>query len=105
MSFGKMNRFAEIKAIEKTKDGEGFATAQEVTLVCIVVEAQQYIQNAYRLLVVVIHHRLTAHPVEICFVVLCTGAPRRENDGQSEYCSYYASTHSLYRKCLFVERI
>ena len=35
MSFGKMNRFAVIKAIKKTKDGEGFATAQEVTLASV----------------------------------------------------------------------
>lgn len=35
MSFGKMTRFAEIKAIEKTKDSEGFATTQEVTLASV----------------------------------------------------------------------
>jgi hypothetical protein len=61
----------------------------------IVVEAQQYIQNAYSLLVVVIHHRLTPHPVEILLVVLRAGAPRTEYDAQGKYCSFYASTHFL----------
>ncbi|WP_134112796.1 head-tail adaptor protein [Hypnocyclicus thermotrophus] len=32
MSFGKMNSFADIKAITKTKDAEGFATTAETSL-------------------------------------------------------------------------
>ena len=35
MSFGKMNRFAEIKAIKNVKDSEGFSTTQEVTLAVV----------------------------------------------------------------------
>lgn len=35
MSFGKMNGFAEIKAIRKEKDSEGFATKVEVTLASV----------------------------------------------------------------------
>lgn len=35
MSFGKMNGFAEIKAIRKEKDSEGFAAQVEVTLASV----------------------------------------------------------------------
>lgn len=35
MSFGKMNDFAEIKAIKKEKDSEGFSTQTEVTLASV----------------------------------------------------------------------
>lgn len=35
MGFGKMNGFAEIKAIKKEKDREGFATQVEVTLASV----------------------------------------------------------------------
>ena len=35
VSFGKMNGFAEIKAIKKEKDSEGFSTQIEVTLASI----------------------------------------------------------------------
>ena len=35
MSFGKMNGFAEIKAVKKEKDSEGFATQVEVTLASV----------------------------------------------------------------------
>lgn len=35
MSFGKMNGFAEIKAIQKKKDSEGFATQVEVALASV----------------------------------------------------------------------
>lgn len=35
MSFGKMNRIAEIKEIRNVKDSEGFSTKQEVVLASI----------------------------------------------------------------------
>jgi len=35
MSYGKMNRFAEIKAIQKVKDSEGFSSSEEITLATI----------------------------------------------------------------------
>lgn len=35
MSFGKMNCFADIKEITTSKDSEGFATSEEVTLTTI----------------------------------------------------------------------
>lgn len=35
MSFGKMNAFADIKAIIKTKDSEGFRATEETTLATI----------------------------------------------------------------------
>lgn len=35
MSFGKMNGFADIKAVVKVKDNEGFTTNEEVTLATI----------------------------------------------------------------------
>ena len=35
MSFGKMNSFADIKAIKKEKDSEGFSTQAEVTLASV----------------------------------------------------------------------
>jgi len=35
MSFGKMNGFADLKAIVITKDKEGFATSKETTLASI----------------------------------------------------------------------
>ena len=35
MSFGKMNKFADIKAIAKTKDSEGFATTSQTVLASV----------------------------------------------------------------------
>ena len=35
MSYGKMNRFAEIRTTRKTKDSEGFSVDQEITLAAI----------------------------------------------------------------------
>ena len=35
MSYGKMNRFAEIRTTRKTKDSEGFSVDQETTLAAI----------------------------------------------------------------------
>ena len=35
MSYGKMNRFAEVRVIQKTKDSEGFSVDQEITLAAI----------------------------------------------------------------------
>lgn len=35
MSFGKMNGFADIKAIQTVKDSEGFASDEEVTLASV----------------------------------------------------------------------
>ena len=32
MSFGKMNKFIEIRSIQKVKDDDGFSTKQEVTI-------------------------------------------------------------------------
>ena len=32
MSFGKMNKFIEIKSIQNVKDDDGFSTKQEVTI-------------------------------------------------------------------------
>lgn len=32
MSFGKMNKFIEIKSIQNVKDSEGFSSKQEVTI-------------------------------------------------------------------------
>ena len=35
MSYGKMNRFAEVRTTRKTKDSEGFSVDQEITLAAI----------------------------------------------------------------------
>ena len=35
MSFGKMNGFADIKAVQTSKDSEGFTAKQEVTLASV----------------------------------------------------------------------
>jgi head-tail adaptor len=35
MSYGKMNGFATIKAVQKVKDSEGFATITEVTVASV----------------------------------------------------------------------
>ena len=32
MSFGKMNKFIEIKSIQNVKDEDGFSTKQEITV-------------------------------------------------------------------------
>mgnify|MGYP000699617731 CR=1 FL=1 len=32
MSFGKMNKFIEIKSIQNIKDDDGFSTKQEITI-------------------------------------------------------------------------
>ena len=35
MSYGKMNGFADIKAVQKVKDSEGFTTTTEVTVASV----------------------------------------------------------------------
>ena len=58
--------------------------AQEVALEGVLVEAQQRVERADGLLVVVLHHAALTHPEEVLPVVLCTGAPRAAERGDEE---------------------
>ena len=59
-------------------------TAQEVALVSIFVEAQQHVQHLDSLIVVVIHHKMTPHIVEIILVVLRRGGEGRQQKNQHQ---------------------
>ena len=58
--------------------------AQEIAFEGVFVEAQQGVQGADGLLVVVVHHRRTAHPEEILPVVLCARLHAAQQGG-SQY--------------------
>ena len=74
--------------------------AQEIALEGVLVESQQGVQGADGLLVVVVHHRRTAHPEEILPVVLCARLHAAQQGG-SQYDSEDEFPHVRIFVCFF----
>ena len=79
--------------------------AQEIAFVGLFVEAQQRVERAYGLLVVVVHHARPPDPEEILSVVLClrpdTAQQRpRKEDSDDEFPQFFA--HAASQTCFSV---